>query len=544
MKRLLKILLAVFVLVCVAILALPFLLDANQFRPLLESQLSAALNRPVKIGDLKISLMQGSVEASSITIGEDAAFGTEDFLKAQSVQIGVEMRPLILSRQVHVTRVSIEKPAVNLIANTKGDWNFSSLGKKETPPAVPQQSDAPASSSNATVVNVSNLSIIDGRATVVRKGAPGDPQIFDDVDLELGSLNPSVPIKFTLSANFAGDDVRVEGQAGPLNKAGGALPPIDAKFNVPRLDLVKSGFVDPATGIAGVTSLDGTLKGSGNRLDLSGTLKAEKWTVAKKGTPSNLPLSAVFAVSHDIAKRAGQISRATVQMGKAAVNIAGTFNFAGKAPAFVLRLNGDSVPLTELAAALPAFDIVLPAGSQIQAGTLSTKINFSGTLDNFVVTAPVEIDAAKLGGFDLGTRLRTVQLLAGLPSTPITEIETLAANVRQDPGGTTVEAITLVVPKIGDLSGAGTISPAKILDFKMRAKLHTSGAIMQAIGQKGDTTVPFLVSGTASDPVFRPDVKAIVNQKVEQLTSDPEKTVKTVQSIIDMFRKPKTDQQK
>src|SRR5262249_29656430 len=149
---------------------------------------------------------------------------------------------------------------------------------------------------------------------------------------------------------------------------------------------------------------------------------------------------------------------------------------------------------------------------------------------------------AKLSGFDLGSKLRTVQLLTGLPSTPITDIETLAANVRHEPEGTTVDAITFVVPQIGELTGAGTISATKSLDFKMRAKIHTSGAIMQAVGQKGDTTVPFLVAGTASDPVFKPDVKAIVNQKVEMLTRDPQKTVEKVQSIIDMFRKPKPDQ--
>jgi hypothetical protein len=62
------------------------------------------------------------------------------------------------------------------------------------------------------------------------------------------------------------------------------------------------------------------------------------------------------------------------------------------------------------------------------------------------------------------------------------------------------------------------VAPNDALDFQMRAAVHTSGGVMAALGQKGDTSVPFTISGTASNPVFRPDMKAIVNQKLNALT--------------------------
>jgi hypothetical protein len=49
----------------------------------------------------------------------------------------------------------------------------------------------------------------------------------------------------------------------------------------------------------------------------------------------------------------------------------------------------------------------------------------------------------------------------------------------------------------------------------MRATLHTSGSVMAALGQKRDTTIPFTVEGTASEPVFRPDVKAIAGENAK-----------------------------
>ena len=57
----------------------------------------------------------------------------------------------------------------------------------------------------------------------------------------------------------------------------------------------------------------------------------------------------------------------------------------------------------------------------------------------------------------------------------------------------------LVVPAIGELSGAGTVSPENALDFKMSAIVHTAG-IMAVVGNK---PIPFTVEGTASEPVFQ-----------------------------------------
>jgi hypothetical protein len=45
------------------------------------------------------------------------------------------------------------------------------------------------------------------------------------------------------------------------------------------------------------------------------------------------------------------------------------------------------------------------------------------------------------------------------------------------------------------------VSPSNALDFKMRATVRGAG-------------IPFTVSGTAADPVIRPDVKAAVKQEV------------------------------
>jgi AsmA protein len=67
-KRRAKIVLAIIGLVVVAVASLPFLLNANTFRPAVEMQLTVALGRSVKLGDLRLSLLSGSLVAKDLSV--------------------------------------------------------------------------------------------------------------------------------------------------------------------------------------------------------------------------------------------------------------------------------------------------------------------------------------------------------------------------------------------------------------------------------------------------------------------------------------------
>jgi len=113
--------------------------------------------------------------------------------------------------------------------------------------------------------------------------------------------------------------------------------------------------------------------------------------------------------------------------------------------------------------------------------------------------------------------MSTIEKLAGIKTGPDTEIQTFAATVHMAPDGSTVEKVKFVAPALGELNGGGTVSPTQALDFKMRAALHTGGAVLAMLGAKGDTGVPFTIEGTASNPVFRPDMKGMAAGRVQGL---------------------------
>ena len=59
MKRFLKIVAIVIAVLVVIAIAIPFFIDANAFRPKLEAELTDALGREVKVGNLSLSLLSG-----------------------------------------------------------------------------------------------------------------------------------------------------------------------------------------------------------------------------------------------------------------------------------------------------------------------------------------------------------------------------------------------------------------------------------------------------------------------------------------------------
>ncbi|HUI57831.1 MAG TPA: hypothetical protein VLY04_22795, partial [Bryobacteraceae bacterium] len=121
-------------------------------------------------------------------------------------------------------------------------------------------------------------------------------------------------------------------------------------------------------------------------------------------------------------------------------------------------------------------------------------------------------------------KMSTIERLAGIKGGPDTEIQELSSTVRVAPDGMNADGIKLVVPAIGNLDGAGTISPTNVLAFKMRATVHTFG--VAAIVR--DTPIPFTVEGTCSEPVFRPDIKTVVKEEVKGLEKDAGKAASDV----------------
>ena len=136
--KILKIVGIVVAILIVAAVALPFLIDVNVFRPTIESDLSTALGRQVKVGNLRLSILGGSVAADDLSISDDPAFSKASFIRAKALGVGVELMPLIFSKQLKVTELTIEEPQVVLLNTAAGNGISQALEARRNSRRLPR----------------------------------------------------------------------------------------------------------------------------------------------------------------------------------------------------------------------------------------------------------------------------------------------------------------------------------------------------------------------------------------------------------------------
>ena len=179
MKPILKIAAIALAVLLVILIAIPFLIDVNRFRPQIEAQLSSALGRQVTVGNLSLSLLSGSVKADNIVIADDPAFSKSPFITANSLKVGVELLPLIFSKQLNATEITLAQPEITLLKSASGKWNFSSIGGAS---AANQPKSAGTSPAN---FSVSKLKVSDGKLIVGHANSSAKPQVYDKLDIAM-----------------------------------------------------------------------------------------------------------------------------------------------------------------------------------------------------------------------------------------------------------------------------------------------------------------------------------------------------------------------
>ena len=494
----------------------------NSFRPKLESELSTALGRDVKVGNLSLSILSGSVSAENLSIADDPAFSKDAFVRAKDLKVGVEIMPLVFSKTLHVTDLTLDRPEITLLHDASGKWNFSSLGNKSQASAKPASSSEPSSSSKPSStpnLSVNKLDVKDGRLSVNRANSSAKPHVYDNVTIGVRDFSFSSQFPFKLTADLpGGGNLKLDGKAGPINSADAAATPLEAQVNVKRLDLAASGFVDPSSGIAGLADFDGNLNSDGKQARTSGTVKAEKLKLAEKGSPAGRPVEVKYATVYDLQKQSGNLTEGDVSLGKALAKLTGTYQTQGESTLLNMKLNADAMPVDDLQTMLPALGIILPSGSSLQGGTLSANLGIVGPLEKLVITGPIRLAQTKLARFNLGSKMSAISALSGAQTGPDTSIQNLSTDARVAPDGIRTQNLNLTIPALGTVTGNGMISPGGALNYKMLASL-SGGAVtgltqMAGLGGKGGS-IPFLIQGTTSDPKFVPDVQGMVSSQLK-----------------------------
>jgi AsmA protein len=523
---LVSILVAAVVLLLLVVVLVPLLVNANTFRPTLETQLSAALGRKVTLGNLSFSVFSGSLVADNISIADDPAFGSKPFLQARSLHIGVEVAPLLFHRQLLVTSFVADSPSINLVHNPHGVWNFSNIGStagSRTPQNTQQESALP----NFTV---GQMKVENGTAVVSDVPSTGPPFTYSKLNLSVQQFSFAKAFPFVLSAALpGGGELDVKGNAGPVNEKDAAETPLGANISVKHLDPAAAGVVQKSQGISMLADITAQVTSDGLTLTSNGTVHATQLQLVAGGSPAPTPVDISYTLNHNLESRSGQINDLGIRTGAVTVHVNGTYEMKSPQTTLALHLGAPNLPIDQVEALLPAFGVRLPNGSRLQGGTLTANLSINGPATAPTISGPVEVDNTRLTGFDLSSKIGGLKPVSG--SQGGTQIQTLRADVNSSSQGTRIDNLYAAVPLLGTATGAGTIAPGGGLNFQMVAKLNTTsgvagqtlgglgaggGLLGQAVSAAADG-IPVHITGTTSNPVIQADLSKLLQKNAGNL---------------------------
>jgi len=536
MKRVLLILGIAVAVVLLVLIALPFLIDVDRFRPELESTASHALDREVKLGHLSLAILTGKVVADDIEVADDPAFSKTDFVTAKSLEIGVELKPLIFSRQLNVTEIILESPQITILNGGNGTWNFSSL-------VGASRKNIDLSQAQPSSVSIGKFKVNNGRLSLKRVDSSGEPLVYDNFSVVFTNFSTTTVFPFELETNLpGGGNARLSGSAGPISIINVGSTPLTATLKATNVNIAAHGLIAPVIGISGTVNVDETFQSDGTKATLAGGITASDLKLLPTGPPSPRVISIQHNVEVELATQAGTIKQADISIGKAQLHATGTFDNEQNTRTVDLQLNGPTLPIDELQAMLPTLAVKLPSGSHLQGGEASVALRIKGSADAWDVSGPVKASNFTMVGFNLASQLGSFMGLDGKTiSSPDTSFRSISLHVQMTKAGIQVDDLEIDVPSVGSATGAGTISPTGDVKIAMLGtpvgglagdltKMGTAGG-----GESGK--VPILLHGTLDKPVYTTDTsaaaRAMTGQAVKGVVSVP------IHAIEGLFSKKK-----
>ena len=455
--------------------ALPYLVDVNQYRGLIETQLRARLGRETKLGPMELSVLPLSIRIRDFSIAEDPAVASpRPFASAKELRVGLGLLAL-LKRDIEIKSIVLQSPSVEIIRKADGKWNFSTLGSSS------------GSSSETPVIDA--LKIEDGTVGYTDLGDPKPERSqYDHIDIKLSDYGPNRRFRLDAAAHLPGPNrPSIEwsgGGAGPreidgklklINVTVDSLMTFLQRKDPPDLDAVLTGDMD-------IRYRDASTSAKG-KLDVTG-LRVKKSKLA-------FPLSVTFDAKQE--KQRTQFDKLDIAVGASKFDVTGSLD-GNQAN---LQLATDKSPIDELLKLAAAFGAGADP-SMKASGKLTAKVNATGPLDKPALNGVVEAVGLEVRNASWKQPVRIADLRLAL--TP-TEIRSTPFQI--EAGGTRLS---------GNFSLSKYTTDASTIEATVRADHASVGELLnvaQAFGAaapdvKGTGTVDLdvWVHGSAKKPVY------------------------------------------
>ena len=224
-----------------------YLLNGEGLRLRVEAVLTSALGRPVTMAHLRLSPWAGSAIADDFRIADDPAFSTEPFVQAGRIRLGLDIPVLLLQRKIRIRSLALQRPAIHLLRDVTGRWNYASLGSVHS-------TRREGRSHGGTNVDVSSIVVEQATVLVRTVTAKGSDvrRSFAIRTLQVRDLGAGRSSRFSFAAQLpAGGSVLASGFAGPWNESSAMRTPVQAHLEADHLQLAEVGLVSADAPLSG-----------------------------------------------------------------------------------------------------------------------------------------------------------------------------------------------------------------------------------------------------------------------------------------------------
>lgn len=335
----------------------------NRNKEYILSRVEESIGREVSVGEIGISFRGGiGVRLRDVALADDPAFSGEPFIAAAGLQVNARLWPL-LRKRFEVKRAVLHSPAIRIIRNEAGVFNFASM-IRSAQPAQPAVRTGDGGGSQPPAPLLIALIDLDGGTVTYEDRQANRSFSATNVDTRVENLDWREPLRFEMQAAVFSDqqNIRVRGSAKPdgENRSIDAVP-VDVDIEITPTDIARVMAALPALtasmpGDLSVTGMVGAgvrAEGTLPSLRASGTLNGTSLAVERAGQftkPAGTPLVLEFEAHRDGDRIV--IDKSDVDL--AAVHLSGTGSIRTAPDLFFeLDLGGEDIDLSTLQTMVP-----------------------------------------------------------------------------------------------------------------------------------------------------------------------------------------------
>lgn len=459
-----------------AMFALPFLVDVNRYRPLIQDQIKTKLGRDVVLGPMDLQVFPLTVRVQNFSIAEDPKFATgKPFASAKELRVHLGLFAL-LSGNVEVSSLLLESPKVEVVRDKAGVWNFSSLGSGD-------------SKSDSAGPSIARLAIADGTVGYFDALEPKPVRTqYDHLDVTLTDYAPGKKYGLEATVHLPGKDDPVIHWAGS-----GQGKSVEGRVKFERVTLAA---LRQFTGDPTLDEMDGVLTGAmdvayGDSAAAKGTMEVAGLRVRK--SQLDFPLKLDVDATHATAAKRTEVRKLDVLIGGTRFAVAGTVeNDVAK-----LKVTTQQSPIAELLKLAATFGGGLDPGMQAK-GSLSADIAVSGPVKKPAYQGSLDISDLEIRNKGWQEPVRAAALKLSL-----TPAEIRSTPFQIDAGGTKLQGNFTLTGYTGE--NAQIAAAVRAADASVEGLLHVAqafGAAAPDVTGTGLVDLDVQVQGSAKNPHY------------------------------------------